>query len=158
MAEDATTAAVDATDWDARPFFQTFGVRVALREPGRAWLEVDRTAIELRGVRNSINGGIVAALGQAATAVCLDTVLEAHERAGAAQELAVSYPSAARGARTLVEARLLRKGGRLAVLEAEVRDAGTGTINAKVVVAWTIERVPVFDQPDPAPDGSTTRP
>jgi acyl-coenzyme A thioesterase PaaI-like protein len=52
----------------------------------------------------------------------------------------VTYLSAARGDETVVEARLVRKGGRLAVVEAEVRDAGAGVLNAKLFVSWTLER------------------
>ena len=35
---------------------------------------------------------------------------------------------------------LLRKGGRLAVVDAEIRDAGNGLLNAKLLVSWTLER------------------
>jgi uncharacterized protein (TIGR00369 family) len=126
--------------WEALPFFRTFGVTVAVSERGYVLLDVDRAKIQLRGIRASINGGIVAALGQAAALVCLESALEPGERVGAAQEVTVLYLSSARGDATAAEARLVRKGGRLAVMEAEVRDSGTGMLNAKILVSWTLER------------------
>jgi uncharacterized protein (TIGR00369 family) len=129
-----------STAWEALPFVRTFGVALAASEPGYVRLDVDRARIQLRGIRASINGGIVAALGQAAALVCLESALGPGERVGAIQEIAISYLSSARGDATAAEARLVRKGGRLAVVEAEVRDSGTGTLNAKMLVSWTLER------------------
>ena len=129
-----------STVWEALPFFRTFGVTVASSEAGYVRLDVDRGKIQLRGIRASINGGIVAALGQAAALVCLESALEPGERVGAAQEITVSYLSSARGDATAAEARMVRKGGRVAVVEAEVRDSGTGMLNAKMLVSWTLER------------------
>ena len=69
------------------------------------------------------------------------------DRARIAAEQAVACPllegvnlSGARGDVTLVEARMLRKGGRLAVGDVELRDASSGTLNAKLRV--TCEVIP----------------
>jgi uncharacterized protein (TIGR00369 family) len=129
-----------AANWDALPSMRTFGITVAASAHGYTRLDVDRAQIQLRGIRASINGGVVAALGQAAARICVESALEPGERSGAAQEITVSYLSSARGDRTVVEARLLRKGGRLAVIDAEVRDAATGVLNAKMLISWTLER------------------
>ncbi len=128
------------TDWAAQPFFRTFGVVVDTTDPSYARLTVDRGKIQLRGVRASINGGIVASLAQAAAAVCLQASLDDNEVVWLLQELTVSYLSSARGEDIVIEARLLRKGGRIAVLDAEVRDAATNILNAKVLISYTIHR------------------
>ena len=127
-----------ASQWEATPFFREFGVRIASTEPGFARLEVPMEAIQLRGVRESINGGVVAALAEAAMRVCVDTLLGAGERTGATRELSIGYLSAARGDTTHIEARMLRKGRRLAVGNIEVRDAGTGELNASARVACAV--------------------
>ncbi len=109
---------------------------------GTARLAIDRERVQLRGVRDSINGGIVAALAEAAFRVCLEVLLEPGERLGRTQEVTVAYLSAARGERTTFEARLLRKGRRLAVGEVEVRDAGSGELNAKAQVSCALVPAP----------------
>src|SRR3972149_99697 len=60
-------------------------------------------------------------------------------RAGRPRELTVAYLSSARGEVTLVEARMLRKGGHLAVGGVEVRDAASGALNATLRVACEVE-------------------
>ncbi len=125
--------------WEARPFFRLFQLQVAEATEGRARLAVRQEAVKLRGVRDSLNGGMVAAFAETAARLCLDTVLLEGERPGPTHELSVSYLSAARGANTAVDARLLRRGGRLAVLDVEVSDAETGTLNARATISLAIE-------------------
>ena len=122
------------------PLFAAFGIEVEALEEGYARLAVERAAMPLRGVRNSLNGGVVASLADAAMQLCTGTVLQPGERAGPTLELSVSYLSSARGERTTAEARLLRRGGRLAVGDVEVRDASGGAINAKARVTCAIRR------------------
>lgn len=114
------------------------GAEVDSAGDGAARLSIARERVQLRGVRDSINGGIVAALSEAAFRVCLEALLEPGERLGRTQEVTVAYLSAARGERTTFEARLLRKGRRLAVGEVEVRDAGTGELNSKALVSCAL--------------------
>ncbi|MGE3855563.1 MAG: PaaI family thioesterase [Dehalococcoidia bacterium] len=127
-------------EWEATPFFRELDLRVEAAGEGYARLGVRRDAVRLRGARDGLNGGIVATLGEAAMHVCLASMLADGERAGRTRELTVAYLSGARGDVTLVEARMLRKGGRLAVGDVELRDASDGTLNAKLRV--TCEVVP----------------
>jgi len=117
---------------------QELGVVVEAAGEGATRLAIDRERVQLRGVRDSINGGLVAALVEAAFRVCLEAMLDAGEGLGRTQEVSVAYLSAARGERTTFEARLLRKGRRLAVGEVEVRDAGSGELNAKAQVSCAL--------------------
>ena len=116
-----------------------FGLEVGASGEGPARLRAARSGIHLRGVRNSINGGIVAALGEAAARACIEAALAPGERVDALREVSVVYLSAARGEHTSVDARLLRKGGRIAVAQVEVRDYTDGRLNAQLLVSWALE-------------------
>lgn len=128
-------------DWSTTPFFRQFGVRVEETREGYARLSIPREAVRLRGARDSINGGLVAVLGNAAMQVCLHTLMGPGERAGRTHELTVAFLDSARGEVTSIEARVLRKGGRIVVGEVELRDTADGTLNAKLRVTCEVVRV-----------------
>lgn len=130
-----------AEHWQREPFFALFKVAVEALDEGYARIGVDRDDMPLRGVRDSINGGVVGSLGEAAARLCLSTQLTSEERLGATHEVSVSYLTSARGQHTTAEARLLRRGRRVAVADVELRDATDGAINAKIRVSMGIERV-----------------
>lgn len=132
-------------EWEATPFFRELDLRVEAAGEGYARLAVRRDAVRLRGARDGLNGGIVATLGEAAMHVCLASMLAEGERAGRTRELTVAYLSGARGDVTLVEARMLRRGGRLAVGDVELRDASDGTLNAKLRVTCEVHPRPRTD-------------
>lgn len=62
-------------DWAASPFFQHFGLQLDEMQEGYVRLSIPRDAVRLRGARDAINGGLVAALGNVAMQVCLHTVM-----------------------------------------------------------------------------------
>ncbi|MBM4410100.1 MAG: PaaI family thioesterase [Chloroflexi bacterium] len=128
-------------DWSTTPFFRQFGVRVEETREGYARLSIPREAVRLRGARDSINGGLVAVLGNAAMQVCLHTLMGPGERAGRTHELTVAFLDSARGEVTSIEARVLRKGGRIVVGEVELRDTADGALNAKLRVTCEVVRV-----------------
>ncbi len=136
------TTSTTAAEWEATAFFRELGLRVDAAGEGYARLLVRREAVRLRGARDGLNGGIVATLGEAAMQVCLAAMLAEGERAGRTRELTVAYLSGTRGDITLVEARMLRKGGRLAVGDVELRDEATRVLNAKLRVTCEVFRVP----------------
>lgn len=127
-----------AGEWEATPLFREFGVSVARVEPGFARLAVPHASVLIRGAREGINGGVIAGLAEAAMHVCLDAMLAADERAGATRELSVAYLSAARGAVTHVDARMVRKGRRLAVGTVEVRDAEADAVCSIVQISCSL--------------------
>ena len=130
-----------AEHWQQEPFFALFKVAVEALDEGYARIGVDRDDMPLRGVRDSINGGVVGSLGEAAARLCLTTQLRDNEVLGQTHEVSVSYLTSARGQHTVAEARLLRRGGRIAVADVELRDTTDGAINAKIRVSMGIERV-----------------
>ena len=126
--------------WQTHPIFISFGIEIEALQDSYVRLRVARTLVPLRGVRDSLNGGVVASLADAAMQLCTSTVLNQNEQVGSTLELSVSYLSSARGEYTNVEAHLLRRGGRIAVGDIEICDASDGTINAKARVTCGIER------------------
>ncbi len=127
-------------DWAATPFFRQFGVTVEEARDGYARLSIPRESVRLRGARDSINGGLVAVLGNAAMQVCLHTLMGPGERAGRTHQLSVAFLDSARGEVTSIEARMIRKGGRVAVGEVELRDTADGTLNATLRVTCEVVR------------------
>ena len=130
-----------AAYWQQQPFYAMFGIELEALDEGFARIGVQRDRVPLRGVRDSLNGGVVASLGEAAAQLCLTTQLRPNEVLGPTHEVSVSYLTSARGEHTVAEARLLRRGGRVAVADVELRDTADGAINAKIRVSMGIERV-----------------
>ena len=130
-----------AAYWEQQPLYAMFGIGIEALEEGYARIGVDRDRVPLRGVRDSLNGGVVASLGEAAAQLCLSTQLMPNEVLGVTHEVSVSYLTSARGEHTVAEARLLRRGGRIAVADVELRDTTDGAINAKIRVSMGIDRV-----------------
>ena len=93
---DAPTDALAAlaAEWREGPLFAAFGIEIEELGEGYARLGVDRASQPLRGVRNSLNGGVVATLADAAMQLCTVTVLRPGEQIGPTMELSVSYLSA----------------------------------------------------------------
>ncbi|RLT41044.1 MAG: PaaI family thioesterase [Chloroflexi bacterium] len=135
-----TSAPRTSAEWEATPFFREYHLRVDAIGEGYARLAARRESIKLRGARDGLNGGIVASLGEAAMRVCLASMLGDGERAGLTRELTVAFLSSARGDTSHVEARMMRKGGTLAVGDIELRNADTGELNAKIRVSCEVHR------------------
>ena len=129
-------------DWEAQPVCTALHIRVDELGEGYAKLSMPRTDVTVGGVRNSINGGVIAAYAELAGRLALSTMLEEGESIDGTVDLSVSFISAARGDRTLAEARLRRKGGRLCVSDVDIRDGESGAINAKARVTTAIVRPP----------------
>jgi uncharacterized protein (TIGR00369 family) len=125
--------------WEATALFREFGLRIEQAASGFARIAVPRDRVRIRGARDSINGGVLSGLMEIAMRVCLDASLEDDERAGATREISVSYLSGARGDVTHLDARIVRKGRRLAVGTVEARDAATGMICAIAQVTCAVE-------------------
>ncbi len=96
---------------------------------GVARLAMRRTDVTVGGVRNSINGGVLAALVELAGHCALGTLLEPGEVIEGTVDLSVSYLRASLGDPTVAEARVLRKGSRLCVCSVEVRNSENGDLN-----------------------------
>jgi uncharacterized protein (TIGR00369 family) len=143
MTAPSETRLADLKDrWESRPLLAALDTSVDELGEGYARLSMRRTDVTVGGIRNSINGGVVAALAELAAHVALDTVLEEGESIEGSVDVGISFVSATRGDPTFAEGRVVRKGGRLCVCEVEIRDGEAGTVNAKALVSCTISRPP----------------
>lgn len=111
------------------PFAELLGIRVVLREKGRAILEQELRP-ELLNSWGVAHGGVVTTLADIALAVAALT-MDASARGALTVELNVSFIGPGSG--TLVaEGRCLKAGRSLAFSEGEIRD-GEGKLVAKAV-------------------------
>lgn len=132
-----------ARSWEQRPLLQGLGVTITGLETGRACLALARNDTNVAGVRDSINGGVQATVGEIAAHLAATTLLGPGEHVVGTQDLGISYLMSATSAVTTIDAQVLRH-GRLTVVDVEVRvgDEGerAGQINAKVRVTCVLGR------------------
>lgn len=107
---------------------EAFSTSVEASE-GVARLAMRRTDVTVGGVRNSINGGVLAALVELAAHCALGSQLGPGEVIEGTVDVSVSYLRASLGDPTVAEARVLRKGSRLCVCSVEVRNSENGDLN-----------------------------
>ncbi len=130
--------------WGQQPFLTALSIELVTLDEGRARLLLHRTEVNVAGVRDSINGGVLASLAELAAHVALRSVLGEGGRVARTQDLSISYISSARSEHTVAEATVLRV-GRLAVVDvaiAEGDDRGehTGALNCQARVSCVLER------------------
>jgi uncharacterized protein (TIGR00369 family) len=130
--------------WNAQPYLAALDLKVASIEEGRARVVLHRSQVNVAGIRDSINGGVLASLAELAAHVALRSVLGEGGRVAHTQDLSISYTSSARSEHTVAEATVLRV-GRLAVVDvaiAEGDDRGerTGALNCRARVSCVLER------------------
>ena len=129
-------------EWEARPFLAALSIEVERLEDGFARLTMPRNHITVGGIRNSINGGVVASFGELAAKVALSTMIGPGESIEGVVDIGLSYLTSARGNPTIAEGRVLRKGGRLCVCDVDITDGEHGGMNAKARVSYAIKRPP----------------
>ena len=91
------------------------------------------------GVRDSINGGVLASMAELAAHVALRSIVEDGGRVARTQDLSISYTSSARAEYTVAEATVLRI-GRLAVVDVAIAESDhggerTGALNCQARVS-----------------------
>ncbi len=127
--------------WRSQPLPRAFGLSLEALEDGYARLTMPRNEVTVGGIRDGINGGVLATYAELAAHVALRTILDAGGRVERTQDISVSYLSAARGQPTVAEARVLRR-GRLSVVEVTLTDGESGTLNCRARVSCVIARGP----------------
>ena len=129
--------------WGEQPYLVALSMELATLEEGRARLVLHRSQVNVAGVRDSINGGVLASLAELAAHVALRTVINDGGRVARTQDLSISYTSSAQAEHTVAEATVLRV-GRLAVVDvaiAEGDDRGerSGALNCQARVSCVLE-------------------
>lgn len=97
-------------------------------EDGSARLEMRRTDVTVGGYRNSINGGVLAALVELAAHAAVASLLEPGEVIERTVEVSVTFLRPSLGEPTIAEARVLRRRGRLRPCTVEIRNSETGEV------------------------------
>ena len=132
-----------ARNWEQRPLLRELGISVREIEAGRALLAMERNETNVSGIRDSINGGVLAACAELAAQIATGTLLNEGERIDHTQDVSISYLYSATAKWTLAEARVLRH-GRLTVVDVDIRvgEAGEdeGRLNAKARVTCALVR------------------
>jgi uncharacterized protein (TIGR00369 family) len=102
-------------------------------EPGRVVLEmrVERRHKQVHGV---VHGGVLAALADTAGGIATYTACRRGTRV-ATVELKINYLDAVEGGRVLAEARVIRRGRHLAVVDCDLRD-DEGCLIAKALLTF----------------------
>jgi uncharacterized protein (TIGR00369 family) len=120
-------------------YARLLGLEFDHAESGFVRLRLLVSEIHLQSVQ-TVHGGILATLGDACSAQALLTLLEPEE-SFASIELKINYLSPARAGDTLVgEGRIIRRGGRIALGDMEIKNEATGRLIAKGLHTFMILR------------------
>jgi uncharacterized protein (TIGR00369 family) len=117
---------------EGNPFHQLLGVELEARENGYARVRLPVTPKLAGGVGGSVHGGVVSALADIASL--------AEQRPAGTAELNISYLRPALGAYVLAEARVLKRGRMLAVLDIDIKDPDDRLV-AKGRVSYALRSV-----------------
>lgn len=121
----------------ANPFFGLTGIDVVIAEQGRAVLSLPVRPDLLNGV-GWLQGGMLVALADEAMALALYTLLSKDEGIATIAESTSFIRGIQKGA-LLAEARVIKKGRRVAFMEAEVReDNKEKTLLARTTASFAI--------------------
>jgi uncharacterized protein (TIGR00369 family) len=124
----------------ANPFFCLTGIDIAKAEPGIAVLTMLVRPDMLNGV-GWLQGGMLVALADEAMALALYPLLEKNEGIATIAE-STSFIRGVRKGVILAEARVIRKGRRVAFMEAEVlADDGEKTLLSRTSASFAITAV-----------------
>lgn len=121
----------------ANPFHELLGVELEERAPGYARVRLPVRAQLGGGVAGSLHGGVLSALVDIATLGALQGLFRPDERAAGTAELSISYLRPALGEYVAAEARVLKKGRTLAVIDVDITDP-EGRLVAKGRVSYAL--------------------
>ncbi|MFN8557006.1 MAG: PaaI family thioesterase [Dehalococcoidia bacterium] len=119
------------------PMTAWLGVELVAQADGYARLWMPVRPEVAGGVAGAVHGGIVSALVDIAALSAMQTVFGADEEAAGTAELGISYLRPALGASVTVEARVLKKGRTLAVIDVDVKNPD-GRLAAKARVSYAL--------------------
>jgi acyl-CoA thioesterase len=122
---------------DANPFFCSMGIEIVSYEQGKAVLKMQVRPDMHNGV-GWLQGGMLVALADEAIALALYTILKEHEGIATISE-STSFVKGVREGVITAEAKVIKKGRRVAFAEAEVfLDDGKKTLLSRTSAAFAV--------------------
>lgn len=123
---------------DASPFNQYLGLTIEALDEGYARLRMPCRE-ELKQLQGVMHGGALAALADSAVAFALATLIDARQRISTI-EMKINYLAPVQEGAAIAEARILRKGKRVAVGDVDIFD-GDGRLVAKSLMSYSIKNL-----------------
>ena len=119
------------------PYHALIGVELVARGDGHARCHLPVTEKVRGGVAGSVHGGVISALVDIATLSAVSSLVQPGEQMAGTAELSVSYLRPALGDAVFADARVLKKGRTLAVIDVDVTNPD-GTLVAKGRVSYAL--------------------
>ena len=119
------------------PYHALIGVELVERGDGHARCRLPVTEKVRGGVAGSVHGGVISALVDIATLSAVSSIVQPGEQMAGTAELSVSYLRPALGDAVFADARVLKKGRTLAVIDVDVTNPD-GTLVAKGRVSYAL--------------------
>ena len=116
--------------FDADPFHRMLGITVVERSPGFGRIRLAKTASTPGGIGGSVHGGVLASMVDIAMLVAVFADLRPGEQPAGTAELGITYLRQAQGSEIFADARVIKRGRQLAMIEVEITD-GEGRLCAK---------------------------
>lgn len=105
---------------EGNPFHRLLGVELEEMRPGYARVRLPVTEQLRGGVGGSVHGGVLSALADIVALGAMQSSFTAADRPAGTAELSISYLRPALGDAVIAEARVLKKGRMLAVLDIDI--------------------------------------
>ena len=119
------------------PYHTLIGVELVERGDGHARCRLPVTEKVRGGVAGSVHGGVISALVDIATLSAVSSIVQPGEQMAGTAELSVSYLRTALGEAVFADARVLKKGRTLAVIDVDITNPD-GTLVAKGRVSYAL--------------------
>ena len=119
------------------PYHALIGVELVERGDGHARCRLPVTEKVRGGVAGSVHGGVISALVDIATLSAVASIVQPGEQMAGTAELSVSYLRPALGEAVFADARVLKKGRTLAVIDVDITNPD-GTLVAKGRVSYAL--------------------
>lgn len=108
--------------FDRQPLNKMLGITLLERRPGFARICLNKDLQTPTGIGGSVHGGILAAMVDIVMLVALFAEIRPEEKPAGTADLNISYLRPAHGQRVFADARVVKHGRQLAMIEVEITD------------------------------------
>jgi uncharacterized protein (TIGR00369 family) len=109
-------------EFDAQSLQRLLGITLVERRPGYGRICLTRTPATPQGIGGSVHGGILAAMVDIAMIVAIFSDLRPGQTPAGTADLNITYLRPAHGEHVFAEAKVIKRGRQLAVVEVEITD------------------------------------